>query len=270
MYDSIALGGGGSRGFIHLGALRALLEVQGSLEFPGGIYGQSIGAILATALAFRVPLDDMERVCREKLLMSHVLPDLRVDNLTQFLETKGLFTMDLFESHLIDVFDQLGVDLRGKRICDAPQRLFITASNVTTGKPCLLKGDIPIVKALRCSACIPFLFRPEVLYGELYVDGAIYSRCIRQVTPPGTLVFQIAGGEYNPSDFGSYVYAVAAGPSHQYKSDDLIQFRNIRASALMDASNEEITAMIQEGYSQARSWLAERIPQKLDESSDSR
>lgn len=264
MYDSIALGGGGSRGFIHLGALRALLEIRGSLDFPGGIYGQSIGAILATALAFRVPLDDMERVCRERLRMSHILPDLRVDHFAEFLETKGLFTMDLFETHLLDVFDALGVDLRGKRLCDAPQRLFVTASNVTTGKACLLTGDIPIVKALRCSACIPFLFRPEVLYGQMYVDGAIYSRCIRQVTPSGTLVFQIAGGEYNPSDFGSYIYAVAAGPAHQYKSEDLIQFRNISTSSLSDATSEEITTMIQEGYSQARSWFAERIPQKLE------
>lgn len=264
MYNSIALGGGGSRGFIHLGALRALLEIRGSLEFPEGIYGQSIGAIFATALAFRVPLDEMERASRETLRMSHVFPDLRVDHLAEFLKTKGLFTMDLFETRLLEVFDAIGIDLRGKRICDAPQRLFITASNVTTGKPCLLTGDIPIVKALRCSACIPFLFRPEILYGEMYVDGAIYSRSIRQVTPPSTLIFQISGGQYNPSDFGSYVYAIAAGPAHQYKSENLIQFHNISASMLGDASPEEITTMIQEGYSQARSWFAERIPEKLE------
>jgi hypothetical protein len=264
MYDSIALGGGGSRGFIHLGALRALLEIRGSLDFPGGLYGQSIGAIFATAIAFRVPLEDMERVSREKLRMSHVLPDLRVEHFAEFLETKGLFTMDLFETHLLEVFDALGVDLRGKRLCDAPQKLFLTASNVTTGKPCLLTGDIPIVKALRCSACIPFLFRPEVLYGQLYVDGAIYSRSIRQAVPSDTLIFQISGGEYNPSDFGSYVYAIAAGPAHQYKSDTLLPFRNVSASMLTDASLEDINTMIQEGYSQARSWLAERIPQKLE------
>ena len=267
MYDSIALGGGGSRGFLHLGALRALLEVQGSLEFPGGIYGQSIGALLATAVAFRVPLDVMEQVSREKLQMSHALPDLRINHFSEFLETKGLFTMDKFEEHLLEVFDSFGIDLRGKRICDAPQKLYITASNVTTGKPCLLTGDIPLVKALRCSACIPFLFRPEILYGQMYIDGGIYIRCIRQVTPPGTLIVQISGGEYNPSDFGSYVYAVAAGPAHQYRADNLIQFRNISCSSLADASAEDITTMIQEGYSQTRSWLAERIPEKLDESS---
>lgn len=265
MFDSIALGGGGSRGFIHIGALRALLEVRGSLEFSGGIYGQSIGAILATALAFGIPLDTMESVSREKLQMSRVMPDLRMEHLVEFMSSKGLFTMDSFETYLLEVFDGFGIDLRGKRVCDAPQKLFIVASNVTTGKSCLLTGDIPLVKALRCSCCIPFLFRPEVLYGHLYVDGAIYSRCIRSVVPKDTLIFQISGGGESPAaDFGSYVYAIAAGPLSQYRSENMIVFQNISAGMLTDASPEDITAMIQGGYSQARSWFAERIPEKLE------
>jgi NTE family protein len=262
MYNSLALGGGGSRGFIHIGALRALQEVKGSLDFPQGIYGQSIGAIVATALAFRVPLDDLERVSRESLLMSRILPELRIDNLVELSQTYGLFTMDSFEAHLLEVFDALGVDLRDKLIRDTPQKLFVTASNITTGKPCILTGEVPILKALRCSACIPFLFRPETLYGHLYVDGAIYSRCIRQSVPESTLIFQISGGEYNPTDFGAYIYALVAGPAHQYKSDTLIHFRNIPASTMRDATPEEISTMISEGYSQARAWLAERIPEK--------
>jgi predicted acylesterase/phospholipase RssA len=185
-----------------------------------------------------------------------------VDNLTEFVESKGLFTMDAFEHHLLAVFDDLGVELRGTLIRDAPQKLFITASNLTTGKPCLLSGDVPVIKALRCSACIPFLFRPEFLYGHMYVDGAIYSRCIRQVVPANTLVFQISGGEYGPTDFPSYVYAVAAGPEYQYRSDMVIQFRNIPAGSLADPTEDEVSMMIMEGYSQARSWLAERIPEE--------
>jgi len=265
MYDSIALGGGGSRGFLHVGALRALQEVKGNLEFPGGIYGQSIGAVVAVAVAFRIPIDTIEQIAREKLFMSKAFPEMRVENVTEFLDTKGLFSMDLFEQIMIEVYEMGGIDIRTKRIRDAPQPLSIVASNVTTGKSCLLTGDVPILKALRCSSCIPFLFRPETLYGHLYVDGAIYSRSIRQVVPPGTLVFQLSVGEYNPTDFGSYVYALTSGPAHQYTGETMIVFRNIPTAMAADATPEEITTMIAEGYSQARTWLAERIPQKLEE-----
>lgn len=265
MYDSIALGGGGARGFVHVGALRALQEVKGNLEFPRGIYGQSIGAIVAVAVAFRIPVDTIEAIARKKLFLSTAFPELRIEHVTQFLDTKGFFSMDLFEQILCEVYDLAGIDIRTKRVRDAPQPLYIVASNVTTGKSCLLTGDVPILKALRCSACIPFLFRPEVLYGQMYVDGAIYSRSIRQVVPPGTLILQLTVGEYNPTDFGSYVYALTSGPSHQYTGDTMIVFRNIAASMGADPTEDDITTMIAEGYSQARTWLAERIPEKSEQ-----
>jgi predicted acylesterase/phospholipase RssA len=265
MYDSIALGGGGSRGFVHIGALRALQEVRGNLEFPGGIYGQSIGSIVATALAFRVPLDDIETMSKTCLRMSAVLPDARIEHITDIFTTLGLFPMDKFEEHLLAVFRTLGIDLEGKKISDAPQKLFVTASNVTTGKSCLLTGDVPILAAIRCSCCIPFLFQPQRLFGQLFVDGGSYSRSVRLVVPKDTLVFQISGGEYNPADFSSYVQAILSGPAHQYTGENTLVFQNIKLAPIADPTDEEIRSMIQEGYSQARSWLAERV---LEEAED--
>ncbi len=266
MYDSIALGGGGTRGFVHVGALRALQEVRGTLTFPGGIYGQSIGSIVATAVAFQVPLDDIERMSKECLRMSEALPEARLEHVTEFMSSKGLFPMDVFEAHLLKAFRLVGIDLEGKTISDAPQKLFITASNVTTGKSCLLTGDVPLIAALRCSCCIPFLFQPQTLFGHVFVDGAVYSRSIRLVVPKDTLVFQIAGGEYGPTDFMSYVRAVLSGPSHQYRGETTLVFQQTTSlSPLEDPSEEDIRTLIQEGYSQARSWLAERIAEEADE-----
>jgi predicted acylesterase/phospholipase RssA len=265
MYDSIALGGGGSRGFVHVGALRALLEVKGDLEFPGGIYGQSIGSIVATAVAFRVPLDEIETMAKSCLRMSAVLPQPRLEHVTEFLTTKGMFPMDIFETHLIEVFRSVGIDLVGKKVADAPQTLYITASNVTTGKSCLLTGDVPLLAAIRCSCCIPFLFQPQVLFGQLFVDGASYSRSVRLIVPKETLVFQISGGQYNPTDFASYVQSILSGPSHQYKGETTLVFQNITVAPIEDPTEEDIRTMLQEGYSQARSWLAERILEKADQ-----
>jgi predicted acylesterase/phospholipase RssA len=265
MYDSIALGGGGTRGFVHVGALRALQEVRGTLDFPDGIYGQSIGSIVATAVAFRVPIDDIERMAKDCLRMSEAIPESRLEHVTGFLTTKGLFPMDKFEGHLLKVFRTMGIDLEGKKVGDAPQKLYITASNVTTGKSCLLTGDVPLLAAIRCSCCIPFLFQPQVLFGQLFVDGASYSRSVRLIVPRETLVFQISGGQYDPTDFASYVQSILSGPSHQYKGDNTLVFQNITVAPIEDPSEDDVRTMLQEGYSQARSWLAERILEKAED-----
>jgi hypothetical protein len=173
--------------------------------------------------------------------------------------------MDAFEAHLLKAFRSVGIDLEGKTISDAPQKLFITASNVTTGKSCLLTGDVPLIAALRCSCCIPFLFQPQTLFGHVFVDGAVYSRSIRLVVPKDTLVFQIAGGQYGPTDFMSYVQSILSGPAHQYRGETILVFQNISVATLSDPSEDDVRTMIQEGYSQARSWLAERIAEEADE-----
>ena len=45
-FRKLGLGGGGVKGILHIGALRELSKHQ-TLEFPDGIYGCSIGSIIA-------------------------------------------------------------------------------------------------------------------------------------------------------------------------------------------------------------------------------
>jgi hypothetical protein len=49
--------------------------------------------------------------------------------------------------------------------------LFIVASNISKGVPTIFSGNVPIIDALRCSCALPFVFRPQELYGQLYIDG---------------------------------------------------------------------------------------------------
>ena len=62
MFRSIALGGGGIRGFLLFGGLKAIEERQGNLNFPDGIYGCSVGSVIATGVAFGLTSKQMEEI----------------------------------------------------------------------------------------------------------------------------------------------------------------------------------------------------------------
>src|SRR5688500_40736 len=71
---ALVLGGGGLKGFAHIGALRALAE-RGIV--PSVIAGTSIGALIAAAHVTGLPLDEMERRAialrrRDMLRLDHI------------------------------------------------------------------------------------------------------------------------------------------------------------------------------------------------------
>jgi Predicted esterase of the alpha-beta hydrolase superfamily len=59
---ALVLGGGGLKGFAHIGVLRALAE-RGIT--PSVYAGTSIGALIAAAAAGAMPVDDMEERARD-------------------------------------------------------------------------------------------------------------------------------------------------------------------------------------------------------------
>jgi predicted acylesterase/phospholipase RssA len=63
MFSILALGGGGLKGCLEIGAIRELERRFGPLhlKFKDGIYGCSIGSIIATCIAFGVPTDKIQR-----------------------------------------------------------------------------------------------------------------------------------------------------------------------------------------------------------------
>ena len=77
MFKALALGGGGIRGFLILGALKAVEEKQGNLNFPDGVYGCSVGAVIATGVAFGLSYKQAEEVCMKYVNTSAFLPSYR-------------------------------------------------------------------------------------------------------------------------------------------------------------------------------------------------
>lgn len=253
------------RGGLHVGALKALQEFQGDLEFPDGIYGTSVGAIMATAVAFHVDLDKLKSAYDKYFSMSTILPPPNVDHIFGVFENKGIFPMDVVANLILKVFDEAGVNLRDKRVCDAPQKLFILASNMSTGRPTFLTGKVPIMDALRCSSAIPVVFEPQMLYGQLYLDGGVQIRCIRNVIPKESLAIHISGTGgvvSQKSSLGEILFACYGGDVSQYIGKNMVRIRGVNYGILAELTQEDRDIMVKEGYSQTLAFLTKRLAEK--------
>jgi predicted patatin/cPLA2 family phospholipase len=181
-FTRLGLGGGGIKGILHVGALQELAKYQ-KLEFPNGVYGASIGSIIGTYVAFGLPIDKLSDLTKKHLSTKNFTPSIGLYDITSCLSKKGLFSMNQFEKTVCSVFDEAGLDIRKKVIGDANMPLFIIASNVTKGKPTIFSNDVPLLEAIKCSCCIPGVFKPQVLYNQVYVDGDLFTPNIGVIVP---------------------------------------------------------------------------------------
>jgi hypothetical protein len=170
-FKKLGLGGGGAKGILHIGALRELAKHQ-KLYFPDGVYGTSIGAIIGVFVAFEIPFtDDFLNDKKDTLALSSLVPPLTFEAIQKGFPEKGTFTMDVFQEKMVSTFKTCGLDIKTLKIRDAKMPLYITASNITKGVPTIFTGEVSIIDALRCSCALPFVYRPQELYGQLYIDG---------------------------------------------------------------------------------------------------
>jgi hypothetical protein len=173
-FRKLGLGGGGVKGILHIGALRELSKYQ-ELNFPDGIYGCSIGSIMAAYISFGLPVDDkLLELTKKHLSSDKIIPNFSFKNITSGISEKGMFTMDLFRENLYELFNERGIDIKTKKISDAKMPLYIIASNITKGIPTIFTGDVSVIDALCCSCCMPGIFRPQEMYDQLYVDGDLF------------------------------------------------------------------------------------------------
>lgn len=181
VFRKLALGGGGMKGILHIGALQQLQKRQ-ALIFPDGVYGCSIGSIIATYIAFGLPIENIKHLVQKYLDMDNVIPKSSFSDMLKAFSTKGMYSMDLFEQTVTNMFADAGLDIRDKKISDAKMPLYIISSNITKGVPTVFSGNVHLLSALKCSCCIPGVFRPQDLYGSLYVDGDLFTPCIASLT----------------------------------------------------------------------------------------
>jgi hypothetical protein len=269
MFPSLALGGGGVRGGIMIGGLAALEKHQ-PLIFPKGIYGCSAGSIIATALAYNVPVHAIKLMFSTDFNLSSVIPSINLATITSFSTEKSLFTMDAFTQTVLKAFDNQGIDLRNAVIDDTPQKLYIVAANLTTRRTVFLTGKVPIIDAIRASCCLPFIFRPQILYNNVYIDGGFYVHNLHKVVPNDCLVFHISRSELSitperlksmsVSNYVATLYEAFRSDAH---TDNVVWFRNDTISLMQELTDADKDEMYQQGYSQASRFFSKCSPEIL-------
>jgi NTE family protein len=262
-YRSIALSGGGVKGGAYIGALRAIQEIQGSLEFPDGVYGSSVGAIVGGLIAFNVRRETIQAVVEAHCRVSRWIP---VSSIFSLGTRKGICSMDALRSMIVDMYTDAGIpSIETARIGDTPQPFFVVSSNMTTRKPTLLMGDVPLLQALLCSCCIPGLFEPQVLYGDVYLDAAVYVRQIESIAPRDALVLQLVpyGKTITPESsltdiFHACYMGTMTGPRHR----NVCPFHNLPVGVIASVGDAEKEELYTQGYSQALAFLTKMRPKK--------
>jgi hypothetical protein len=266
MFRSIAFGGGGMRGALHLGGLRALLEFQDKLVFPDGIYGYSIGCIIATALAFNLKLEQIQQMIDESMHLESVVREPKLSMFTDLVDKCGLLSMDEVEQSIIKAFLKQGVDLRNKVIADAPQKLFIGASNLTLRRPVFFTGQVPILTAIKASCCIPCFFQPQIVYEQVYVDGGVYMYYFDEYLPKDCLSFVVSytPQSLRPRDLNlpELVKQLYCGQRHPPTSKYAIWFKEDKVHVIHDIKADDKKRLIQQGYLQVLTFLTKRIAEE--------
>ena len=189
---TLALQGGGSHGAFTWGVLETLLADE-RLEIEG-ISGTSAGAMNATVMAEGLmqngrqgALESLERFWRKVSGAGRFAPMIRTpldiaadrwnmevqpgyllfDMVSRFLSPYQFNPLNF--NPLLDILDR-EVDFDLVRGCDQVQ-LFISATNVATGKIRVFRNPELSPKAVMASACLPHLFQAIEIDGEPYWDG---------------------------------------------------------------------------------------------------
>jgi predicted acylesterase/phospholipase RssA len=187
----LGLGGGGAKGILHIGALMELSKHQ-PLHFPDGIYGSSVGSIIASCIAFGISIDKILEFVKTYSSIQKLVPSkFEVQNISKLFTNKGFYNMSVFNSRMIELFKSSDIDIQNKKLKDALMPLYVVSSNITKGVPTIFSGDVYVLDALRCSCCIPFLFHPQQIGDCLYVDGDILTPNLTALCTPDTTVINL-------------------------------------------------------------------------------
>jgi NTE family protein len=310
----LALQGGGSHGAFTWGVLDRLLE-EPWLKIEG-ISGTSAGAMNAAVLACgwtrggatsaKAALDVYwERVSRaatfsplQRSLFDRLMGRWTLDASPTYvafdLMSRMLSPYDLNPFGFNPLRDILEECIEFDRLRQAPMKLFVTATNVRTGRGRIFRNAEITPDVLLASACLPTMFQAVEIDGELYWDGGYAGNptitpLVRETDAHDTVLVQINPRERTDSlrsaadilnrlneisfnsplmkelrmiallrqvaDPGSGEGARWAGMrTHSIKSDRLAEFG---ASSKLNAESKFVALLKEEGRRAADEFLSE-------------
>lgn len=156
----LVLSGGGTRGWAHLGAIKALLESKVPIDMIGGVSGGAIaGACYAISHTFE---DAYEKFYKIVVESSH---SVSWRSLTW--PTISIFNGKFFTHSLIKVFSDLHTE-------DLWLPYFCLSTNLATGNEAVHRSG-RLWEKIRASGAIPGIVPPMLINQEIHLDGGLLN-----------------------------------------------------------------------------------------------
>ncbi|MCC5931167.1 MAG: patatin-like phospholipase family protein [Cyclobacteriaceae bacterium] len=149
----IVLGGGGARGFAHLGVLKAL-EEKGIK--PDVISGVSAGALAGVFIAEGLGPEEVMKIMKDHKF---------TDYTKVIMPVNGLLSLENLE-------DMLKKHIQSDDFDDLQLPFFTAVSNLYTGKV-EYRNSGSLIKSVMASVSIPVLFSPVIIEDSPFVDGGL-------------------------------------------------------------------------------------------------
>lgn len=182
-YTILCLNGGGIRGALQVGALKALGISDLHTCFPDGVYGVSIGAVTCALIAFKFTIDEIEHLTRDMFRIDMLLDQPRLQHFLDFEQRLGYDKGEKIYECLSKIFLLKNLNFSTLKIGDASVPLHIVASDITRCKSVIFNKTVRVWDALRASISLPLVFTPHTIKGRIFVDGAVLCKNILDAVP---------------------------------------------------------------------------------------
>jgi NTE family protein len=156
----LVLGGGGARGFAHVGVLKALREANIPIDM---VVGTSMGALVGSLYCSGVKIEDIENIAED--IKWNDISNLNVTSLITMLTSEKLLSTKKMEEYIARMIgDKCFFQLDIPFVC--------VATDIKTGEKIIFKEG-PVAPAARASATIPGIFAPVSYRQRFLVDGGL-------------------------------------------------------------------------------------------------
>jgi len=170
--NGLVLGGGGTRGWGHIGAIKALCDQEHPIDFIGGT---SVGAIIGGCYAMRESYEDT--YTKFNKIVSTSKHSISWRSIT--LPIVSVFDAKSFTNANLEVFENSLIE-------DLWLPFFCVSSNLTNYTEEIHKYGL-LWERVRASSSIPGLIPPMVIQGDIHFDGGLLNNL------PVDIMWQLIG-----------------------------------------------------------------------------
>lgn len=180
MYRNLVLSGGSVKGVAYIGCIK-LLEEKGIISQFKNLIGSSIGAIVCLMICIGLTSAEINSFM-QRIFKEYQTTSPNIDNIINIFNSMGLDDGSIITKAVVDMlhtkynlFDITFMEL-AKR---CGKNLVVCGTNLSNATTTYFNVDthpnMSVIKAIRISISIPFIFTPVVYENAIYADAALFN-----------------------------------------------------------------------------------------------